>query len=603
MVAARRPLSLVALLLILVLTLPAISFGTDPAGGTGGGTIDGSLGVRVVDGSTHSPLPGAFVMVGLYDGFPFPGNWGFTDGAGEIVFAHPELTGPVTVTAGAPGYGYFTIFDVGGDDLVLPLDPISSAGVDFEVGDFVSGIDVNNGSFNIGDGNLDMAVVLPALSMQDMMSFDMGSLFGPPDTIEILGTPFAVPSNMFIPSQYEVFTEIVKDHYALFLEPGDYTLVALSMRVALQDLANAVDIIDLIPALDWRETDLLDITVAGPTASADLFVDPDLVNTVGLTVGNLPENGTAWCISAGDLDGANGNGRLAPLGLGSVSCPGGGGPCGGTVSLTTTAAADDFAGTTFFPAVAFDSDIGEDVLVAMNRSAHGQTYSETIDDFFLPLDLFYDNGVFSWSDAENPLSGSPAVDLQTARLENAAGDSVFWKFLLPGDRLSMLVPWLPLSAPPGPGEGGAYAWRHASIALGFDLASFDFDAFAFSDIVAHASHLALDGGSVSFGSIATGVDDEPAPARFGLRENAPNPFNPSTTVRFDLAVESTVDLSVYSAAGRRVATLLQGPLGAGVHEAVWTGADDGDRQAPSGVYFARLEVNGRVETRKITLLR
>lgn len=600
---ARRIVLATALLVSALFFASAVGARTDPAGGTGGRPIAGSISVRVVSGESGDPIDGAFVMVGLYDGFPFDGNWGFTPPTGLLTFTDAALAGPATVTAGAAGFRYITLVSVDADDIVLPLDPIAAASPAYEVGDFVTGIDVNNGSFNLGDGNLDMAVVVPAMSAEGLMGFRLGGLFGPLDTLDVLGQPFEVPSNMFIPLQYEALTPIVKDHYVLDLPAGDYTLSALSGRISLQALLEAADITDVISHVGWRETDVLDVTVAGNTSDADLFVDPDLVQAVTLTTGNIPDGSTAWCISVGDLDGTNGSGRLAPLGIGSVACPAGSGPCGGTVTLTTTAPAGEFAGVGYFPAVAVESDLSEDVLIAMARGTHPQSYAETIDDFFRPLDLAYGNGLFSWSDAENPVAGSPPVDLQMARIESASGDSVYWEFLLPGGEHALLPPWLPPAAPPGPDEGAGCVWRHASIALDYDLPSFDFDAFSFSDIASHGAHLALDAMPVSFGSIATGTGAGVAPALEVLHENRPNPFNPSTSIRYDLVGPSTVNLSVYDAAGRRVTTLVDGFLDAGPHEAHWRGTDEAGRDVPSGVYFARLRANGFAATTKMTLVR
>jgi hypothetical protein len=81
----------------------------------------------------------------------------------------------------------------------------------------------------------------------------------------------------------------------------------------------------------------------------------------------------------------------------------------------------------------------------------------------------------------------------------------------------------------------------------------------------------------------------PAPAACELSQNSPNPFNPTTTVRYRLASAAAVDLSVFDLLGRRVATLESGFMTAGSHRAVWNGADRTGRRAASGVYFVRLE--------------
>jgi hypothetical protein len=93
-------------------------------------------------------------------------------------------------------------------------------------------------------------------------------------------------------------------------------------------------------------------------------------------------------------------------------------------------------------------------------------------------------------------------------------------------------------------------------------------------------------------SVPNGVEGGPAataPAACELSQNSPNPFNPSTSVRYRLASAASVDLSVFDLLGRRVATLESGFMPAGSHRAVWNGADRTGRRAASGVYFVRLE--------------
>ncbi len=482
----------VVLTLIMLSGISTSAMALDTMGSAGGGPINGTLEVQVLHAGTGAPFVGAFVMAGDAPGSPYSGNWGVTSAAGEISFTDAALLGPVTVTAGAAGHRYLTMVQVNASQLVLALEPISSLSFTSEVGDYVSGIDVNNGTFNFGDGNVDVAFVLRAMSLEDMMSFDMENMFGPEEIVEILGQPFPVPSNVFIPSQYETFIQIVKDHYYLYLPPGDVTLAALSGRMPLAELVAGGEIVDLLPHIQWREIDLLDITVAGNNYDADLTVDPDLSGTVTLNLDNIPDGCTGYGLSIGDLDGLNGLGRLIPLGMSSIGCPEGSGPCSGSLTLSTTAATGEFAGMGYFPAAAVQGDLTDDALFIMDRTSHGQSYTSTLDSFFSRLDLAYGAGGFAWSDAENPAVGSPGVDLQLALIGSSVNDEVFWEFLVPGGMLSMTVPDLPPEAPAGLVPGMGYNWVHTALGLSYDLPVFDYHDFGFTDITAHVSQLATD---------------------------------------------------------------------------------------------------------------
>jgi hypothetical protein len=104
-------------------------------------------------------------------------------------------------------------------------------------------------------------------------------------------------------------------------------------------------------------------------------------------------------------------------------------------------------------------------------------------------------------------------------------------------------------------------------------------------------------------STATAVDDAP-PARTALVGVAPNPFNPRTVVRYELAGTEVVTLRVYDAAGHLVRTLVDGvPQPAGRYEATWDGRTACGAAAAAGVYCGRLTAGDHVEACRMTLVR
>jgi hypothetical protein len=83
----------------------------------------------------------------------------------------------------------------------------------------------------------------------------------------------------------------------------------------------------------------------------------------------------------------------------------------------------------------------------------------------------------------------------------------------------------------------------------------------------------------------------------------PNPFNPSTQLRYEVASTSHVDLDIVNVNGRRVRRLVAGVVSAGAHSARWDGRDDDGRAVSSGVYLARLRSGTTVHTTRLVLLR
>ena len=97
------------------------------------------------------------------------------------------------------------------------------------------------------------------------------------------------------------------------------------------------------------------------------------------------------------------------------------------------------------------------------------------------------------------------------------------------------------------------------------------------------------------------------PSSFQLNQNFPNPFNPSTTISFDLPTRSKVTLKVFNLLGQEVSTLIDKDLPANSYKVEWDGRSDSGAPVASGIYFYKLiaeaDNNEFVETKKMMLLK
>jgi hypothetical protein len=105
----------------------------------------------------------------------------------------------------------------------------------------------------------------------------------------------------------------------------------------------------------------------------------------------------------------------------------------------------------------------------------------------------------------------------------------------------------------------------------------------------------------AFYDINTGVADQShvvIPSQFALAQNFPNPFNPSTTIRFAIPSPGFVTLKVFDVLGREVATLVRDRVAAGEYSVAWNAVS-----CASGVYYYKLETTNAVLVKKMILLR
>jgi hypothetical protein len=102
---------------------------------------------------------------------------------------------------------------------------------------------------------------------------------------------------------------------------------------------------------------------------------------------------------------------------------------------------------------------------------------------------------------------------------------------------------------------------------------------------------------------ATPVALQPRPSNTILRIAVPNPFNPRTTVRFDLPDAAHVRLAIHDVGGRLVRTLVEAELPRGAHGIDWNGKDERGADVASGSYFALIEADARREVMPLTLVK
>jgi hypothetical protein len=104
------------------------------------------------------------------------------------------------------------------------------------------------------------------------------------------------------------------------------------------------------------------------------------------------------------------------------------------------------------------------------------------------------------------------------------------------------------------------------------------------------------------------IDEEPnpvsnSPQEFVLYANFPNPFNPTTAIRYALPERTRVTLKIYNNLGQEIRTLVNEVQPAGTFTVEWRGNDKKGADVSSGIYFYKLAVDHQVEIRKMILLK
>ncbi|MFZ0391920.1 MAG: FlgD immunoglobulin-like domain containing protein [Calditrichia bacterium] len=100
-----------------------------------------------------------------------------------------------------------------------------------------------------------------------------------------------------------------------------------------------------------------------------------------------------------------------------------------------------------------------------------------------------------------------------------------------------------------------------------------------------------------------GAGGRQAAAGFELFSNFPNPFNPVTTINYNIPETTPVQLTVYSVSGEKIRSLVSGTQSAGGHSVVWDGKNDQGRPVGSGIYLYRLQAASQVLSKKMMLLK
>jgi flagellar hook assembly protein FlgD len=94
-----------------------------------------------------------------------------------------------------------------------------------------------------------------------------------------------------------------------------------------------------------------------------------------------------------------------------------------------------------------------------------------------------------------------------------------------------------------------------------------------------------------------------APKSYGLFQNYPNPFNPITTVAYQVPETGRVRVAVFNSRGEILKVLADGTREAGYYTVIWDGRRGDGMQAPSGIYFIRMQAGSYSKVQKAMLLR
>lgn len=158
------------------------------------------------------------------------------------------------------------------------------------------------------------------------------------------------------------------------------------------------------------------------------------------------------------------------------------------------------------------------------------------------------------------------------------------------------IGWIGGGAVPYGTTDGGDTWQQENWGRNVNRFRFFGDSLGYAAGTRIYKYLASEATFVAGGPDLGDLASEPMANRIVSR-SAPNPFRSATTIEYALSKPGFVSLAVYDVLGRRVITLVDERCAAGVHRVVWNGVDASGRDASSGIYVYRVEVDGSRATR------
>lgn len=252
------------------------------------------------------PVANANILLGFEAGNPFNGNVITTDAGGKAsIPADWKAALPLTVQA--PGYVTTTI----------PVAQPGNHTVQITRQEGQQEIEVKGTTRGYGrliqDGKVDFALVIPALSREQMLAFDVSAMISPHvDPIEIIGKRINLPSNIALPQQTESYIfpiEFNKPDYRVYVrQPGAYKMTAIHGQFPLQRVVNDIragkSVFEVINHFNFIEGGQKDVTVQGNVEGLNLDVNQTRFDqTVGVKAPVLTGNQLMIAVSVNEQGG------------------------------------------------------------------------------------------------------------------------------------------------------------------------------------------------------------------------------------------------------------------------------------------------------------
>ncbi|MFH1679562.1 MAG: FlgD immunoglobulin-like domain containing protein [Candidatus Eisenbacteria bacterium] len=251
---------------------------------------------------------------------------------------------------------------------------------------------------------------------------------------------------------------------------------------------------------------------------------------------------------------------------------------------------------------------------AVDSFAHRGLPNETVHHYTaIPSDRFSVSGAASRAAAVVLDTIPPPAPASFSAEPSEGGASLAWALPESPDLAGLVVRFSIEAAPSAPEEGeplpngaeGRFAaapggtgfFTHEHVSPGTEV---HYSLFAFDEVPNYSEPATA---TVFVGESEGASPVPPDPFFLDLEANRPNPFNPRTTIRFEIRAPQRVRIEVFSAAGLRVATLIDEARAAGEHVVSWDGRGERGEAAPSGAYFLRITTENASLARKMLLVR